>query len=222
MIQLAETPLFRGLEETEIAALLKCLGAEEKHYKKGETILAEGRPTRHIGVVLSGMAVVQYCDAWGGNSILGSAAPGAVFAEAYACVPGEPLLISVCAAEDTSVLFLLAGKALSACPQPCPAHRALIRNLLTVCAQKSLQLSGRILHTSPKSIRGRLMSYFSECAKKAGNSSFQIPYNRQQLADYLSVDRSALCSELSRMQRDGLIRYQKNHFDIIEGLHPLA
>ena len=209
---LSKTALFQGIEPDEITALLRCLEAAERTYRKGELILREGTVTEQIGVVRSGLVLLSCCDFWGNASVLGSAGPGAVFAEAYACVPGEPLLISVSAAEDTSVLFLHAGRVLSPCTNGCPFHARLMRNLLTVCAHKSLQLSRRILYTGAKSIRGRLLAYFSDCAKGAGSSSFRIPYNRQQLADYLGVDRSAMCSELSKMQRDGLLAYEKNQF----------
>lgn len=211
-ITLSDIQLFQGIEEKEIETLLQCLKAVKKEYKKGEIILSEGDTTELIGVVLKGMALIESSDIWGNNSILGSAGRGAVFAEAYACIPGEPLLISVTAAEDTAVLFLHVSKILTTCTSACVFHTKLVRNLLTVSANKNLQLSRRILHTGSKSIRGRLLSYFSECAKKAGKYSFQVPYSRQQLADYLGVDRSALCNELSKMQKDGLIQYEKNNF----------
>lgn len=211
---LSDMQLFQGIEEKEIQTLLLCLKAIKREYKKGEVILPEGEPTEYTGIVLKGMVIIESCDVWGNNSILGSAGSGSVFAEAYACIPGEPLLISVTAAEDTSVLFLHVAKILSVCTSACVFHTKLICNLLHVCADKNLQLSRRILHTGSKSIRGRLLSYFSECAKKAGKCSFQIPYSRQQLADYLGVDRSALCNELSKMQKDGLIQYEKNNFFI--------
>lgn len=209
-------PLFREIRPEEIPGLLRCLGAQRREYAKGETILAEGKPTDQLGVVLSGMAVIQSSDAWGNNSLLGHAGPGAVFAESYACLPGEPLRISVAAAEDTAVLLIRVGRILTACSHACAFHTQLARNLLTVCAAQNLRLSHRILHTRAKSIRGRLMSYFSECAKRSGTNRFQLPYTRQQLADYLGVDRSAMCSELSRMQQDGLIRYHKKDFCLLE------
>ena len=108
------------------------------------------------------------------------------------------------------------GKILTTCSNACVFHSKLIRNLLTVCASKSLQLSERIMHTTSKSIRGRLLSYFSDCAKKEGSYSFTIPFNRQQLADYLGVDRSTMCNELSKMQREGLIRYERSSFTLAE------
>lgn len=219
-IQLSKIPIFQGIEEPEIASLLQCLQATERTYQKGETILSEGSITENMGIVLSGMALISCGDIWGNTSVLGHVTPGSVFAEVYACIPGEPLLITVSAAEDTTVLFMNVGRILSTCTNACPFHTRLARNLLTVCAHKSLQLSQRILHTSSKSIRGRLMSYFSQCAKQAGNSTFQIPYNRQQLADYLGVDRSAMCHELSKMQKEGLISYEKNRF-LLKNIHDL-
>ena len=186
-MNLSNTLLFRGLEDTEITSLLNCLDATERSYKKSEVILSEGSITENIGIVLSGMAVIFCNDIWGNTSILGNVAPGSVFAEVYACVPGQPMLVSVSAVEDTSVLFVNVGHVLATCTNSCP-----------------------ILHTTSKSIRGRLMSYFSECAKLSGSNSFLIPYNRQQLADYLNVDRSAMCNELSKMQKDGVIEYERN------------
>lgn len=210
-MNLSNIQLFNGLKEDEITSLLGCLNAEKRSYKKGEVILSEGSTTENSGIVLSGMVMISCCDIWGNNSILGNAAPGSIFAEVYACIPGQPLLVTVSAAEDTSILFMNVGRILTTCSNACPFHVRLARNLLTVCAHKNLQLSQRIQHTSSKSVRGRLMSYFSECAKHFGSNSFLVPYNRQQLADYLNVDRSAMCNELSKMQKDGMIEYERNH-----------
>ena len=207
-MDLTQTSLFSGISQADLSALLSCLAAVERRYSKGAVILVEGEPTQWMGLVLEGRAIISCADVWGKSSILGFAEPGAVFGEAYACVPGEALLISVCAAEETRVLFLNVGKLLTVCGNACPFHARLIRNLLSISAGKNLQLSRRIFHTTPKSIRGRLLSYFSECAKKSGSLTFTLPFNRQQLADYLGVDRSAMSSELSKMQRDGLIQVQ--------------
>lgn len=217
-MNLSNTQLFRGLEEAEITSLLGCLNATTRSFQKGEVILSEGNITENIGILLSGLAVISCNDIWGNTSILGHVAPGSVFAEVYACIPGEPMLVTVSAAEDTSILFMNVGRVLTTCTNACPFHTRLVRNLLTVCAHRNLQLSQRIQHTSSKSIRGRLMAYFSECAKRAGSNSFLIPYNRQQLADYLNVDRSTMCNELSKMQKDGIIEYSKNQFLLKDSL----
>ncbi len=215
-INLANTLLFRGMDPSDIEEMLGCLLANECTYKKGEILFPEGSPTEQIGVVLIGRVIIELGDVWGNNSVLSSIGPGGIFAETYACIPGEPLMVNVTAAEDTEALLLNIRRVLEPCSKVCPYHMRLVRNLLTLCAGKNLQLSRRVLHTGPKSIRKRLLSYFSECIKRTGSYSFDIPYNRQQLADYLSVERSALSNELSIMQRDGLIRYEKNHFDVME------
>lgn len=216
-MNLSNTQLFRGIAEEDILSMLQCLGGEERAYRRGEAILSEGDTTEKLGVVLSGRAMIEHSDVWGSNIVLGQVTPGAVFGESYACLPGEALLIHVTAAEDTRVLFINVAKALRTCGNACPFHTKLLRNLLAVCAAKSLQLSRRILHTTSKSIRGRLLSYFSDCVKRSGCYSFDIPYNRQQLADYLGIDRSAMCNELSKMQKEGLLRYAKNRFVLEEG-----
>ncbi len=215
-INLANTLLFRGMDPSDIDEMLGCLLAKECTYKKGEILFPEGSPTEQIGVVLIGRVIIELGDVWGNNSVLSSIGPGGIFAETYACIPGEPLMVNVTAAEDTEALLLNIRRVLEPCSKVCPYHVRLVRNLLALCAGKNLQLSRRVLHTGPKSIRKRLLSYFSECIKRTGSYSFDIPYNRQQLADYLSVERSALSNELSIMQRDGLIRYEKNHFDVME------
>lgn len=211
-MNLSDTQLFQGIDEQEISSLLDCLNAQKHYYRKGEVILSEGSITENIGIVIDGMAMISYDDVWGNTSILGNVAPGSTFAETYACIPEQPLPVTVFAAEDTTVIFINVWRVVTTCTNACPFHAKLTQNLLSVCANKNLQLSQKIQHTSPKTIRRRLMSYFSECAKRSGSSSFFIPYNRQQLADYLSVDRSTMCSELSKMQKDNLIEYKGNHF----------
>lgn len=211
-VALAKVELFAGIKEEDIESLLQCLGAVERFYKKGETIMQEGKLTESIGVVLEGCALIEHYNVWGDNTIMGYAMPGNIFAEAYACIPNEPLMITVTAAEASRILFLNVGKILTTCSNTCIFHRKLIRNLLSVCAQKNLNLSKKIMYTSSKSIRGRLLEYFSDCIKKEGKNQFEIPFNRQQLADYLNVDRSAMCNELSKMQKEDIISYQKRYF----------
>ena len=216
---LARTVLFRGSSPEEIRSMLGCLGPEEKSYRRGEVVHRAGDVIHTIGVVLSGSVSIENDDVWGNKSILDRAGPGQVFAETYACVPGEPLMISVVAAEPTRILFLDVARVMGMCSNVCPFHGNLIRSLLAIASQKNLILSRRILHTSAKSIRGRLLSYLSFQAIHQDRMEFDIPFNRQQLADYLSVDRSALSNELSKMQRDGLLRVERSRFTLL-GLNP--
>ena len=215
---LSKSILFRGIAPDEIAKMLNCLQAAQKHFKKGAIIYRTGDIIQSMGLVLSGHVQIENDDFWGNKSILDMAGPGMVFAETYACIPGEPLMVSAVAAEDTEVLFLNVERVLNTCPETCSHHSRLIRNLLTVSSRKNLDLSRRIFHTSSKSIRGRLLSYLSSQAVLLGKREFEIPFNRQQLADYLSVDRSALSNELGKMQREGLLEFHKNHFLLNETL----
>ena len=141
--------------------------------------------------------------------------PGQIFAETYAVIPSKELLCDVAANEETSALFINADKVITVCRSACSFHNTLIRNLLKIAAQKNLNLSVRMMHTAPKFIRDRLLSYFSEQSLIAGTMHFTSPFSRQQLADYLGVERSALSNELSKMKRDGLIYYNKNSFTLL-------
>ena len=212
---LSKTILFRGLTAEEINGMLSCLGAETRECPRGSVIFHAGDVVHSMGLVLSGSVSIEHDDVWGNKSVLDHAQPGQVFAETYACVPGEALMVSVVAAEACSILFLDTERVLHVCGNACGFHNKLVRNLLAIASQKNLKLSRRIFHTSSKSIRGRVLSYLSFQATQQGCQEFDIPYNRQQLADYLSVDRSALSNELSKMQRDGLLRVERQHFTLI-------
>lgn len=212
---LTETPLFRGITAQELEDMLACLGTDVRGYEKGEIIYRTGDVVTSLGVVLSGSVLIENDDIWGNTTVLDCVGPGQIFAETYACTPNEPLMVNVAAAEPAQILFLNVGRVLHACSNACGHHTALIHNLLTLSAQKNLNLSRKIFHTSPKTIRGRLLSYLSYQSMRSGSSTFTIPFNRQQLADYLNVDRSALSNELSKMQRDRLIRVDRNHFTLL-------
>lgn len=216
---LSNTKLFYGTTEKETEAMLKCLGSYTRQYEKGETIYREGQRIECMGLVLSGSVNIESNDIWGNRSILGHVEEGEIFGETYACIPGEPLMINVSACERAEILFLNVSRLLTTCPNSCGHHNRLIQNLLQISAQKNLGLSRRILHTSSKSIRGRLLSYLSEQARACGSCRFDIPYNRQQLADYLGVDRSALSNELSRMKKEGILTCHKNRFEITGTLY---
>lgn len=213
---LSNTVLFHGLKEQEIKEMLSCLDAREKKYKKDEIIFRAGACVSVIGLVESGSVNIVVNFYWGNSHIFGHMGKGEIFAENYAALPGRELVCDVIAAEDTEVLFLNMGKLLTTCQNSCAYHHRLIHNLLCISAQKNLNLSTRMMHIAPKSIRERLLSYFSEQAMENGSSRFTIPFSRQQLADYLGVDRSAMSNELSKMQRDGLISYRKNEFILNE------
>lgn len=212
---LENTELFRGATRAEIEEMLRCLNTEVRRYRKGEVILWVGDRTRRLGLVLSGGVTLEYDDAWGNRTVLGHVGDGQVFAETYACLPGEPLMVNAVAAGETRVLFLDVGRLFSG-QSVCIHQRVLVRNLLNITARKNLALSRRSFYTSSKTIRGRLLSYLSDQAVLQGSRCFSIPFDRQQLADYLGVDRSALSNELGKMRREGLLTVRKNTFELLD------
>lgn len=211
---LATTQLFRGINEREIAELLSCLKAYEHKFQKGEIIFRAGSPVNEIGLVESGSVNIVVNFYWGNSNIFGHVETGQVFAENYAAIPGRELICDVVACEETQVLFLNMQKMLTTCQHACTYHTRLIKNMLQISAQKNLNLSARMMHTASHSLRERLLSYLSKQALENGTLHFTIPFNRQQLADYLAVNRSSMSKELSKMQDDGLITYHKNQFTL--------
>lgn len=209
---LGQSELFMGIEQKELEALLDCLKPMRRKYRKGEYVCRAGESIRHMGFILEGSVNIERNDIWGNQSLLGRVEAGEVFGETYACVPGEVLMVDVVAVEACDILFLDMGKLLKTCSSACGFHNRLIQNLVGVMAAKNLNLSRKINDTASKSIRGRLLSYLSHQVVKQGAYKFEIPFNRQQLADYLGVDRSAMSNELGKMQREGLIEYRKNWF----------
>lgn len=214
LLFLRNTHLFRGISAEEIEAMLPCLQAAQKSYAKNDIICHAGSTVTALGVVLSGSVFIENNDFWGNKNVLDLLLPGQVFAETYASIPGEPLMFQIVAAEASEILFLNMQRMLTVCTNSCSHHNRLIQNLLRISAQKNLNLTRRSLHTAPKSIRGRLLSYLSYQAIAHGSRDFTIPFNRQQLANYLNVDRSALSNELGKMQKDGLLTVERNHFHL--------
>lgn len=211
---LMNTELFSGLTKEEIEETMGCFQFTKKQFNKGETIYHAGDVVHDIGLVISGNVNIESDDAWGNRSILENIGKGHVFAENYASLKEEPLLINVVAADKTEILFINITKLLTPCCNHCAHHNKMIQNLLSLAARKNLMLSRRIFHTTPKTIRGRLLSYLSTQATLHDSRYFTIPFDRQQLADYLGVDRSALSSELGKMKKDGLIDVHKNDFHL--------
>ena len=209
-----ELPLFKGLCPEDLAQMEHCRCLRQKRFARRQTIFHAGETVHEIGMVLSGSVHIESVDLWGNKSILSQAAPGQAFAETYAFC-GEPLMVDAVAAEDCEVLFL----DVSALSCPHAEHRwqeQLLRNLLHVSMHKNLTLSRRIFCTTPKTVRGRLLTYLSGQAVRAGKTEFTVPFNRQQLADYLNLDRSALSKEMGKMREEGLIDFDKSRFVLLQ------
>lgn len=209
---LKTNPLFFGIENKELLAMLHCVSAYTQTYKKGEYIYHFGAHIENVGIVLQGSVHLVKEDYWGNRNILSKAEKGKAFGEIYACFTDEPLHISVVAVENTEILFMNIKKITSTCTSSCVFHTKLIQNLVQELANKALMLTKKIDHISQRTTREKLLSYLLEQSRRQKSSSFTIPFNRQQLADYLSVERSAMTNELSKMRKEGLIDFEKNEF----------
>ena len=214
---IAKSLLFEGVGAQELASLLSCLAPSRRSFARDEFLLAAGDEAAALGLVLSGRCCVVKEDFWGNRNIVTELEPGDIFAESYACVEGARLSVSVLAVEKTTALFLGARKVFAACPSACPFHTRLIRNLVSVLARKNLLMNEKLTHVTQRSTREKLLSYLSSASQRRGASSFEIPFNRQELADYLSVERSAMSAELGRMRDEGLLEFEKNHFELKSG-----
>ncbi|MBR1931230.1 MAG: Crp/Fnr family transcriptional regulator [Lachnospiraceae bacterium] len=214
--QLQNSMLFRGMTEDEISSALEKLKAREQSYEKGATIMYAGSTTERMGLVLEGSVTIESNDMWGNRTLLSHVGKEHFFAETYALLNRETMLVDVVANENCRILFFRIGSLLTTITNMELWAVKLAANLLSISAHKNLVLSGRSFHTSPKTIRGRIMAYLNTVSLQKHSKEFDIPFDRQQLADYLNLDRSALSKELGKMRDEGILFVRKNHFVILQ------
>ena len=195
--------------------MLSCLGGNITGIAKGNPVFLEGDPAEFVGVVLSGKVQIVRDDYYGNRSVLTVVSPGGLFAEAFACADVETLPVSVIALQNSTVLLLDCKRVLTGCSNACPFHSRLVRNLLQGIAQKNLMLTTKIRCMSQKTTQEKLMEFLLEQAKQHDSAEFVIPYDRQALADYLGVERSAMSVELSKLKKVGLIDYRGSWFRVL-------
>lgn len=211
--KILQSPIFRGIEKSEFEEMRHTFRMRQRSFEKNTVIFHTGELVREMGIIIWGSVNIENIDLWGNKSILSNVTAGQAFAETYA-LSHEPLMVDAVAAEDCGILFMNLSILTSEQKNSCTWHVKILKNMLAITAQKNLILSNRIFCTSAKTIRERLLSYLSAQAVKNGNTTFQIPFNRQQLADYLNLDRSALSKELGRMRDEGMIEFWKNQFTL--------
>jgi CRP-like cAMP-binding protein len=212
---LQNCPLFTNINETDLPALLNCLSAEQKPFRKGAFVFTEEDSPNRVGIVLSGAVHIQREDYYGNRTILSHIGAGGLFGESFSCAKVARLPISVMATESSEILFLDCNRILSTCSSACLFHSGLIKNLTRILADKNVSLTQKLEHITRRTTREKVLSYLSEQAHLANNNIFDIPFNRQEMADYLSVERSGLSIELSKMQAENLLRYRRNHFELL-------
>ena len=212
---LTECALFHGLREAQIREMLPCLSARQSRFRRVQFLLRAGDRVAFAGILLSGEAEVLQEDFWGNRNLLATVGPGDLFAEAFACAHAVSP-VSVLCKTDGSVLYLNVRAVFSPCEKACAQHKALSQNLIRVLAEKNMQLNEKAGFLSQRTTREKLLAYLSAQARRAGSASFRIPFDRQQLADFLSVNRSAMSAELSRMQREGLLCADRSSFTLCQ------
>jgi len=212
---LKRTQLFSGVSETEISAMLHCLQARMLTIRKGEYVYREGEHLDNISVLVKGKLLVQNNDFWGNRNIINVLHVGEMFGEAYVAPESGTLPNDVVAEEDSIVIFFNVRKILTVCSAACRFHSMVIQNLFFAISEKNRKLVQKIGHMSKRSTRAKLLSYLSDEAKRHNSSHFTIPFTRQQLSDFLCVDRSAMSNELCKMRDEGLLEFEKNQFTLL-------
>lgn len=216
---LFNTPLFDRIDREELSSLLGCLQAKLITAEKGEPLFLEGDAAGFIGIVLEGAVQIVRDDYYGTRSVLSHAEPGQLYGEAYACSNLETMPVSGYALKSCKIMLLSCRKMLTICSNACRFHNQLVKNLLQVVAVKNVELSQKIQFMSQKTTRQKLMAYLLDQAKRAGSPEFTIPFDRQALADYLGVERSAMSAELSKLRKDGILTTQGSYF-LLKGESP--
>ncbi|MBR3663266.1 MAG: Crp/Fnr family transcriptional regulator [Desulfovibrio sp.] len=204
--------LFTGIEEDAIPPMLNCLGARTKTYRKDAFVLHAGSRPEGLGLVLSGSLFIMHVDHLGNRELRAHIPPCGIFAENFACAGNAEMDVSVIADVESEIMWLDVGRILTTCTNACQHHTRMIRNLFADIARANLLLNEKLTHVSRRSTREKLLSYLWAESRRQGSTEFSIPFNRQELADYLCVDRSAMSAELSRMRKDGLLLAEKNKF----------
>lgn len=212
---LKKCPLFYEIGEEDLLRMLHCLGATIDFYDKKYTVMQEGKPVRHIGIVLSGSVQINRVDYNGNRSIISNVYPGELFAEAFACSEAEAMPLSVIANEPCHIMLIDCSHILHTCNNNCGFHQQLIFNLMKDIASKAIAFHQKIEVTSKRSTRDKLLTYLDITSKKNKSNSFEIPFDRQELADYLEVERSGLSAEISKLRKEGILESNKNLFTLL-------
>ena len=195
--------------------MLSCLQARKFSFKKGEFVLSQGQRLDNILILAKGKLHIQQDDYWGNRSIINIVNPREMFGEAYAAPESGAVMNDVMAVEDSEVIFFDVKKILTVCSSTCRFHTIVVQNLFYAISERNRRLVQKLGYMSKRTTREKLIAYLSDQAKRQNGSSFSIPFNRQQLADFLSVDRSAMSNELCKMRNEGLIEFDKNHFTLL-------
>ena len=210
---LAEIRLFKGLTEEQTNRALQILKAEFREYRKGEFLHHAGQPMSRFSLVLYGAVRVCTDDIEGNRMIMADVPPGVTFGESLCFLKIPEPMVYACAAEDTGVLWLS--------PEACFSDRAdaeleLQKRFTALLAERALAMNDRIQILSKLTLRKKLVAFFTNASRKAGSRTFSVSMNRDDMADYVGTNRSALSRELAEMKREGILDYYRNSFQLRE------
>lgn len=213
---LLKSYIFKGMDERQLKDALTYLNAREVFYKKGENLIMLSNPINEFAVVLSGAVQVSCDDINGNRMIMTTVARGDMFSESLAVTACRESPINATAAEDTWILWLSAD-IIRRNESDNPVKNMIVLNFINAVANKCLMMNDRVQILSKKTIREKVITYLSQVSEQGKKLELKIPFDRQGMADYLGVERSALSRELSRMEKEGIISYKKNIFTILKG-----
>lgn len=213
---LKKCPLFLHVNDEELLPMLACLDAKISHYDKNETIIERDSPATKVGIVLDGKIQASRVDFYGNRSIVNHIEATELFGASAACSGVKKNPLDVIANTNAIIMFIDCKRVITTCGNSCGFHNQIIENLLTIVSQKNMQFSQKIEIISKRNTRDKLLTYLMLEATKAGKEAFSIPFDRQELADYLEVERSGLSTEISKLKREGYINCEKNRFELLK------
>lgn len=214
--ELSICPLFAGIAPEELQIMLACLNPEVRRYQKNELVTVEGEKFLGVGVVLAGRAIVTKESVAGNRVILSTLQPGDLFGEMVAFSGRKGWPATILAQQNAAVFFLAPEKIIGNCPRQCGSHRRLITNMLRIVSQKALNLNRKVEHLTIKTLRGKIAVFLLEQAKEAGAMTFMLPFNRNEMAEFLNVARPSLSREMGRMKAEGLIDFHGASVKILD------
>ncbi|MGI6731749.1 MAG: Crp/Fnr family transcriptional regulator [Anaerovoracaceae bacterium] len=212
---LLSTTLFHGIDENDLEGMLACLNVMVRHYRKNDIILMAGSKATSVGVMVEGTAQITREDAEGNRAILSELVKGDIFAEAYAAAARDDIPITVIATSDCSIVWVPFSKVVVQCSFSCQFHQQLIQNMMKIIAEKSIAMNEKMRILSCKTTKEKLLTYLHDYSEKMGKTKFKIPFSRNELADFLSVDRSAMSRELGKLRDEGYLNFNRNEFELL-------
>lgn len=208
-----KNPLFWGMDCQEFTSILTCLGGFTRKYSKNQVIFLLGGEISYVGLVISGSVKITQEDIHANESILTEVGGGETFAEVFACAEIPRCPVNVIAREECEILFLNYKKVMETCNNRCVFHGRMIENLLKIVARKCLFLNQKVDILSKRTTREKVLSFLLYRGK--GSKTVKIELNREEMANFICVDRSALSAELSKMQKEEILLYRKNEFQLL-------